>query len=270
MQKRTAFGMDIAHEETCAEHERFWGTEETRRQTMELVDKIRSLGLPGKKGTEPTVREPPSGSELADYCSRIHAEVRYYRKARTGIVAIRVATVGDSKKCRVGILLKRTKRPTALVQLRGLQSAVRTGSNYKIEKAYSGLSPEAWEYFVAGYKAAGRAGRFRDFHKVDEYVGKIFSRPIPNSEFLELVLPYAIAATPRRGRPSVRDRDRAVAALLKIFKEVTGRRTSSAKRGGFDGPVGDGADFLRALEKIFRIDLLPTGSTHAIGRAENY
>lgn len=271
MQMRTAFGLDIVYEETRAEYERLWGSDETRRQTMELVSRIRSLPLSRRKsGAESIVREQLSRGDLADYCWRIHAEVRFYHKADLGIVASRVAAATNLKQRKAEIVLRRTKRPTALQQLRALQRAVCTGSVYKVEKAYSSLSPEAWENFVAGYKAAGRAGCFRDFHKVEESVGQLLSRPIPNSDFLELVLPYAIAAAPKRGRPCVSDRDRAVGALLKIFKEVTGRRTSSAKRGGFDRPTGDGADFLRSLEEIFRIDLVPSGSTHAIDRAESY
>lgn len=155
-------------------------------------------------------------------------------------------------------------------QLRALQSVLHTSLDYKIEKAYFSLSPTAWTFLTAGFKKAYSSGQLRGFTKVDEPPGDLLSRPMLNADLLALILPNAIAAAAKRGRPSVSERDRTVAELLKIFKELTGRRTSSAKRGGFDGPTGDGANFIRVLERIFQIDLLPSGSTHAIDRAERY
>ena len=269
-QNRKAFGLDVVYVETRAEYESLWGSDETRRQTMELVNSVRYLPrLQRTKGAQP-VSEVLSLCDLADYCSRIHAAIRHYRKGTLCLIAARVPVRENGQPRTREIVLRQTMAPTALKQLRTLQSALRCGSAYKLEKAYFGLSAKTWDYLAIGLKKVSSSGQLRGFRKVDEPPGHLLSRQILNADLLALILPHANAAVPKRGRPSVTERDRAVAELLKIFKEVTGRRASSAKRGGFDGPAGDGADFLRSLEQIFRIDLVPCGSTHSIDRAESY
>lgn len=270
-QNRKVFGFDLVYVETRAEYERLWGSDDTRRQTIELVSRVRSLPRSQRmNGAEPVLCEKLSDAELADYCSRIHAAIRHYRKRNLGVLARQVPVAGNGKSRTSEIALRQTKTQTALSQLRNLQRALQTGSAYKLEKAYFGLSSETWDYLAIGFKKAGSGRQLRGFAKVDEPSGHLLLRPMLNTNLLALILPYAIAAAPKRGRPSVSDRDRAVAELLKIFKELTGRRNSAAKHGGFDGPTGDGADFIRALERIFQIDLLPDGSTHAIDRAGSY
>ncbi len=268
MQKRKAFGLYVAYDETPAERVTLWGSHETRRQTMALVSRVRSLPSSRRKNGDETVfGEQSSDLDPADYCSRIHAAIRHLRKSDLGVVASRVDTTGTLKPRATEIVVRQVKRPTALSQLRRLQHALRFKSGYKFEKVYFGLSPKAWDCLAIGFKIAGSKGKFRGFTKVDEPSGHLLLRPMLNADLLALILPHAIAAAPKRGRPSVSHRDRAVAELLKIFVELTGRRYSGAKRGGFDEPKGDGADFVRELERIFRINLMPDGSTHAIERA---
>lgn len=270
-QNRKAFGFDVVYVQTRAEYERLWGSDDTRRQTMELVSRIRSFPLSRRKrGAGPVVREQLSRDDIADYCSRIHAAIRHYRKRNLGVLARQVLVAGYGKPRKREIALRQAKAPTALNQLLNLQRALQIGSAYKFEKAYFSLLPAAWHYLAIGFEEAASHGKLHGFTKVDEPSGHLLLRPMLNADLLALILPHAIAAAPKRGRPSVSDRDRAVAELLRIFKELTGRRNSAAKCGGFDGPTGDGADFLRSLEQIFRIDLVPCGSTHAIDRAKSY
>lgn len=108
---RRAFGLDIVHVETRAEYERLWGSDETRRQTMVLVSQIRSLPLSRRKGgAETVVRDPLSRDDLADYCSRIHATIRQYRKSRLGIAARNIVVTGDGKPQRKIVLRLRRRR----------------------------------------------------------------------------------------------------------------------------------------------------------------
>jgi len=153
-------------------------------------------------------------------------------------------------------------------QIGRLNRAVQAGSLFKIEQAWFALTPLAHEYLSVGYKVAQRRGDLAGYTGELEGLATIIRVRMPAPDLLKVILPYAVRAVTVQGRRPVHPRDEALAKVLRIFVEVSGRSTSSARRGGYNEPAGHGADFVRQIEAIFGVLLMPKGSTHAIARAK--
>ena len=86
-------------------------------------------------------------------------------------------------------------------QIKALDRAVRSKSQYKIEAAWFGINPHAHEYLAAGYEIARRAGKFKNFSGELEVTAQLIPVRIPSPELLRLYLPDAVraAACPSSG-----------------------------------------------------------------------
>ena len=153
-------------------------------------------------------------------------------------------------------------------QLKSLETAFRSGSQYKIEVAWFGLTMRAHEYLSVGYHVARRRGNLVRYEGPFEETATIIRIPMLARELLAIILPYAVSAIARGGRPPVHPRDEALARVLGVFVEITGVTSAAACQGAHGEPAGPGADFVRAIQTIFRTELMPTGSTHAVARAK--
>lgn len=184
---------------------------------------------------------------------------RFIRQVDCDVDGVRRRTVEVSWQC---------QRLPVVKQLAQLERAVHSGRPLRFEKAWYRLTERAHEYLSVGFHAAYRAGALRDYVGPVEVNGEIIREKIIAPEFLKVLLPYAIHGASLPGRRPVHDRDEALASVLDVFIEITGVETAAVRRGGYNEPVGAGADFVRAIEKLFDIRLMPVYSTHAIARAK--
>ena len=115
-----------------------------------------------------------------------------------------------------------------------------------------------------GYEIARRRGDLAGYKGELEVPATIIPALMLAPGLLMVILPYAIRAVSKGGRRPVHPRDEA----LGVFIEANGRASAAARHGEHDGPIGPGADFVRRIESIFGIGLMPRGSTHAIARAK--
>jgi hypothetical protein len=198
----------------------------------------------------------------------IHRTMRTLAREEAARIITQVPVQDGDGVVRRNIIVRwdRQKRTTA-DQLKALEAAVRSGSRYKIEVAWFGLTQRAREYLSVGYHVAGHRGDLDGYKGPLEVSATIIPIPMDAPELLAIILPYAVYAISCGGRPPVHPRDEALATVLGIFVAITGVSSAAACRAGHGEPVGPGADFVRAIETIFGTELMPPGSTHAVARA---
>jgi hypothetical protein len=187
-----------------------------------------------------------------------------------GARIIRTADTKDSDgRIRRKIIVRwdRQTRSTA-AQIKALAKAVRSGSQYKLEAAWFGLTQRAHEYLSVGYRVAQRRGDLDGYMGPLDIAASLIPIPILARELLAIIVPYAVYAVTKRGRRPVHPRDEALAEVLSVFVEVSGVASTATRRGGHDEPIGPGADFVRSIETIFGMELMPARSTHAVVRAK--
>ena len=114
-----------------------------------------------------------------------------------------------------------------------------------------------------GYEIARRRGDLAGYKGELEVPATIIPVLMLAPDLLTVILPYAIRAVSKGGRRPVHPRDEALAGVLGVFIEASGRASAAARHGEHDGPIGPGADFVRRIESIFGIGLMPRGSTRA-------
>lgn len=178
-----------------------------------------------------------------------------------------VPDVNGIKHRKIVVRWDRQKLSTA-DQIKKLHRAVEAGSSFKVEAAWFGLTPWAHEYLSIGYEIACRREDFNNYAGEFEVPATIIPVPMLAPHLLKVILPDAVRAASLGGRRPLLGRDEALAEVLRIFEDVSGSTTASARRGDHDEPVGPGADFVREIEAIFGVVLMTKGSTHAIARAK--
>jgi hypothetical protein len=200
-----------------------------------------------------------------------HAIHRTMRKlareeAARMIRQVDVPDMNGTTRRKVVVRWDRQKLTTA-TQIKNLHNAIQSGSQFKIEKAWFGLTPRAHEYLSVGYEITRRLGIAAAHKGAREVPATIIPELMLAPELLRVILPYAVRAVSRPGRRPVHPRDEALAKILHIFVEVSGHASAGARRGGYNEPIGPGADFARRVEAVFGVRLMPDSSTHAVERA---
>lgn len=110
------------------------------------------------------------------------------------------------------------------------------------------------------------AAELRRFATMVQRDGTIISSQIPSPEFLAAVLPDAIALSRRRHGPRY-DQQEALLHICRLaFLAITRSLRDRMTVGYIPHPTGEGADFIRAIETIFDIPILPNNSHHMIKR----
>lgn len=161
------------------------------------------------------------------------------------------------------------QQPRSVIdQLKALQRAVLSRSQYDFEKAWFALIPRAHEYLSVGWHVARQRSALKQYNGPLETTASIIPLAVPTRELLRIILPFAIRAAALPGRRPEHPRDEALAAVLQIVVEITNIPTGSIRRGDYDEPCGRGAEFVHEIEKIFGLHLMPPGSTHAVARAK--
>jgi hypothetical protein len=275
---------DVSHWEQA-----LWRPHETFRPILDLIDKValaynreqfvnETVPLPqaiqmaftvGHQGRLSIGDVQTSDRRAAAFAHAVQRAMRELARQEAARV-IRQADVpddGGSKHRKIVVRWDRQRLSTA-AQIKKLHRAVQFGSAFKVEVAWFGLTPRAHDYLSAGYEIARRRGDLIGYAGEIEVPATIIPVPMLAPDILEVILPYAVRAVSMAGRRPMLARDEALAEILRIFTEVTGNSTTSARRGDHDGPVGSGADFVRKIEAIFGTELMPKGSTHAIARAK--
>jgi len=167
------------------------------------------------------------------------------------------------------IIVRRERQSQSTAdQIKSLHRAIQSGSRFKVEAAWFGLTPRTHFYLSVGFEIARRRGDLAGYKGELEVPATIIPVLMLAPDLLMVILPYAIRAVSKGGRRPVHARDEALAGVLAVFIEASGRASAAARHGAYDGPIGPGADFVRQIESIFGIGLMPEGSTHAIARAK--
>jgi hypothetical protein len=223
-----------------------------------------------KPGEERLVRviaeqSHPGGDLLNDAVH--HAVCAYMRGAMARIVRRRDFTDADGKPRSEVIVFWAKQRLPVSQQLKALSTALAAQDHFQIEVAWFGLTERAHEYLSVGFRIAQRLRRFRDFSAELEAAAQVIPVPMPSPDLLRRFLPFALHTVSKQGRRPVHDRDEALRAVLKVFAEMAGTDDPAASKARHDEPVGPGADFVRRMESIFEVELMPPGSTHAVRRA---
>lgn len=198
----------------------------------------------------------------------IHRTMRALAREEAARIISQVDKIRKGKVRRTIIVRWDRQTRTTADQLKALDKAVRSGSQFRIEAAWFGLTPRAHKYLSVGYEVARRRGDLEGYAGPFEVAATIIPIPMLACELLAIILPYAVYAVARGGRRPVHPRDEALRGVLDVFVETTGVTSAAACRDGHGEPVGPGADFVRAIETIFCTSLMPPGSTHAIARAK--
>lgn len=265
-----------------------WRPHETFRPVLDLIDKVaRDFGRT-QFLNEPTpllhdVRVPL----VVDAAGRIaigemetsarrsvaltYTVHRIMRRLARGDAArlirqVDIADASGTTRRQTVVRWDRQKLPTA-IQIKKLHRAVLWGSPFRIEAAWFGLTSQAHDYLSDGYEIARRLERLQAYTGELEVSATIIPVAMLAPDLLKLILPYAVRAVSHPGRRPMHFRDEALAELFRIFIEVSGHNTTSARRGGYNEPVGPGAEFVRGVEAIFGVQLAPPSSTHAVARA---
>jgi len=152
-------------------------------------------------------------------------------------------------------------------QLKNLDVALGCRDLLQHEAAWFGLTERSHEYLSVGFRAAQRLRRFQGFCSEVEVSANVIPVLMPGPDLLQVIVPFALRVASRRGRRPVHDRDKALRAVLKVFADLAGTDDPKAWRARCDEPMGPGAEFVRHIEAIFEIELMPPGSTHAPRRA---
>jgi hypothetical protein len=118
-----------------------------------------------------------------------------------------------------------------------------------------------------GWRIARRRGDLVGFRSELEVPASLIGRLMLAPDLLRIIVPYAIRAAGRPGRRPAHPRDLALSRIFGVFVEASGDSEPAAWRAWHDEPVGAAADFVRRIEEIFGVELMPTGSTHAVKRA---
>lgn len=201
-------------------------------------------------------------------CHAIHGAIRSYLRETSALIIRQKDVVGDDgKRSRAIRIVRDIQKKSVAAQLKSLEIALRSESPYRIEAAYFGLSSAAWVDLGEGFHRARRAGDFADFRGDLETQAEVIGRPMLAPDLMQCILPHARRAAARRGRRSADAREAALAVVLGIFVGLSGRMSGAARRGDHQEPYGVGADFVRGIEAIFGVHLMPRSSTHAVGRA---
>jgi hypothetical protein len=262
-----------------------WRQEQTHHRVIELID-----GVARAHGRQQFADEQlPLGSHDIQLTAGMDGRVTLAETDRRAVVltysvhrtmralareeAARIIRTVDARdsdgkvRRKIIVRLDRQTRSTA-AQIKALDKAVRSGSQYRLEAAWFGLTPRAYDYLRVGYRVAQRRGDLDRYTGPLEADAKIIPIPMLARELLAIIVPYALYAVRKKGRRPVHPRDEALAKILGVFVEVSGVPSAAARRGGYDEPVGPGADFVRAIERIFGMALMPARSTHALVRAK--
>jgi hypothetical protein len=198
----------------------------------------------------------------------VHRAIREFQREGAARIFRQVDMPGKDGSTRRIISVRWELQPRSTAsQIKVLDAAVRSGSPYKIEKAWFGLTQRGHEYLSVGYEIARRQRDLAAYAGALEVMATIIPVAMPAPALLAVITPYAVLAVSYPGSRPVHPRDIALAKILDVFAEVSGHTTSGARRGGFDEPVGRGADFVRGIEAIFGVRLMPERSTHAVARA---
>lgn len=283
---RRAFDMRVVMNETEWE-QALWSQAKTWRPVLELIERVAEqfgrrhlLDRPDHRRENPhvafTVGEDGRlrgafsvvDRRAVTYGHAIHGAIRsYLRETSALIIRQRDVDAGDGKKSRAILIARDIQKKSVAAQLRSLETAVRSGSKYQTEAAYFGLSSAAWVDLGEGFHRARRAGDLAGFRGELEIQAEVIARPMLAPDLLRRVLPHARRAAARRGRRAEDAREAALTVVLGVFVGLSGRLSAAARRGDHQEPHGAGADFVRGIEAIFGVHLMPRSSTHAVGRA---
>lgn len=280
-----SFGYPVDWDETEWE-EMLWPQARTWQLLLDLIDKVAA-----QHGRSALVNAPDGSTEhelvtLIDngkqrfieaqfindrrgvaICSTIHRAIRMYHMMKNRLNITKKLAGGPGSGPRKIVISQQRANKGSARELTRLHDAVEDGSQYQFEVAFLGLSDSAHDFLGAGFKAAKAEKILADYKGALEVKSSLLSRPILAPALLKVILPFALRLASAGGRPRVGHRDAALAAVLEAFVELSGDEAINLKRFGIDEPIGEGADFVRQIEALFDVELMPHGSHHAVGRA---
>lgn len=241
-----------------------------------IVDEIIDLPQPLQakfaidgQGKLVSIEPETRGRRSVALTEAVHRSVRELMRQQSARVIRQVdVPQGNGKLQRTIVVRWDKQKATVAAQIKKLHRAVTAGSVLAIESAWFGLTPRAHDYLSVGFKIARRQGKLSQYSGELEVSATVIPVRMVAPELLSVILPYAMMAASSPGRRRSYPRDEALASVLSIFNDITGSETASARRGDQSGPYGRGADFVRRIEKIFGVELMPEGSTHAVARAK--
>jgi hypothetical protein len=209
------------------------------------------------------------GRTVEALAHELHAAIRVLRYEKAGRIPIK-KNVEDAETGRTrrttGVAWSHQPR-AVLAQLRSLEKAARSGSAYRLEKHWLALSGNARRALSEGLRAARQAGRLRTFGQLEQD-GTILHHRIPTPALLAEVLPFALAAHARAGRPPKLAERAALAAVLDVFVCLTRPLASDRRRRGYYASLlRAGIEFAHGVEAIFGVQLLSENPERDIKRA---
>jgi hypothetical protein len=266
---------------------KLWRSHETCRPVLDLIDDVtRAYGRQDHVaenvplGTDLQFRLQCGGDgrlsieaqhsdrRVVVLAHRVHRAIRALVREDSARLVRQVDVPDESGSLRRTIVVRRdVQRVSVAIQIKRLHRALQSGSRYKIEAAWFGLTERAHEYLSVSYHVACRRGAFAGFRGEIETPATIIPVPMLAPDLLTVILPYAVRAVSYPGKRPEHPRDEALAEILRVFQEVSGLETLAARRGDHHEPAGPGADFVPQIEAIFDVRLMAKASTHAMTRA---
>lgn len=199
----------------------------------------------------------------------VQRTIRILRRTKTALIVEEIPCRKGDSSAQHSILIRPALQDKSVSeQIKELDAAIKSGSAYEFEVAWFGLTYHAHKWLEGAYEFARRKGDLRNFNGESDVRATLISVRIRSPVLLKIIVPYAILAAKTKGRRPDSPRDEALAALLRIYNEMSGSMTGSARLGGFDEPAGPGADFVRKIEGLFGVQIMAAGSTHGISRAK--
>lgn len=171
------------------------------------------------------------------------------------------------RKERKLVIERNPRRHTPFAWLKRLESAVGSGSDFRVEKAIIALGPVGELYLARGLEAALQSGNLSRA-PWGKFRGRSLGRAVLPAHAARAIVPFAMALAQRDLRnPDRRLKDFALAILRQLFMDISGGDRDELTVYGDSAPTGAGADFVREIEDIFGVELLSKASKHAVLRA---
>lgn len=159
-----------------------------------------------------------------------------------------------------------TRRNTGTTdQLRALASAVSAGTSARVEVRWRQATPAA-RFVLQRVLDETPDKEVRALGPLKHEPGSILSTPIPARHVLATILPKAVALASLRHGPVYDENEALLLVCRQAFLGVTLGKRDLMTPGNDPVPRGDGADFVRQVERILGIPILPKKSHHMIKR----